>query len=236
MSLTVEIIRNDQTQQQTIEHGVCRIGSGTNMELCIAGLIDHAVTLRVQGTQAFIYNRSAEAVTIQGKLIPPEATYAWQSGQTLDLGRGTKLRLLPPQSILSMAASSSESLPREVSASASEQASVAERIRSKYLLPIGVLLIFAWYLFAGANASDSLLQSECAEVLEQLHQAEQIGPVGRHQQLRIGLQNIILRSSASDSEKQQAVNDLRQTLASGTAEQRNQAIERRLQEVVDKYF
>ncbi|MCE9606396.1 MAG: hypothetical protein K8U03_15985 [Planctomycetia bacterium] len=78
-----------------IEYEVVRIGSADDCELQLvaAGQEPHVVTLRYAEGRYLLYNRGAQPLRLDAKLVEPNASEEWRKGKTLQLPGGTSLRM-----------------------------------------------------------------------------------------------------------------------------------------------
>ena len=196
MSLTLEIIGNGQTQTHVIQHAICRIGSAPSMELCIPGIAGHAVTVRSQGEKCLVYNRSTQNIHLHGHSMGAEQTSEWREGQTLKLNESMQIRLLPNK-IATNAAKAA--VAAQQATSHSEESLSTPRsfiLRNQRTLLIGCFfVVFAFILFSGESNDrrKAMLHDFSSTILPALQEAELKPQGGKYRQLRIELQNALLR-------------------------------------------
>lgn len=194
MSTTLEITCDGKTTTQRIDHSICRIGSAPNLELCVAGVADHAATLRVQGGKRSLYNRSATPLSLGGKHVQPNQTMPWNDGQVLQLCDGVRFRLLndKPRAISVVTNGSSTQTATSVINSNVETVAASEKKRSRLTI-VGFLLVFATILFSSnSDTTNQARDKEFAQIVEALLASEGNPNAGCYRQIRVDLQNAIL--------------------------------------------
>lgn len=200
MSTTIEITCHGSTKVQPIAHAICRIGSGSGLELCMPGIESHAATLRIQNGKRQIYNRSTRTIKLNGKPILPEQTTQWNENQLLELADGVSLRLLAAKdeskaksktNAVTSATAANDPLPN---------VSVSDK-RSRQLTIAGFFLVFATILFSSDSSSkERAVAEQFSSAIAALLEAEKEGGKrGRYQQIRIDLQNAFLREDLKDT-------------------------------------
>lgn len=239
MTTTIEITCGGRVKVQQIVHPICRIGSNANLELCMPGIDGHAATLRVQNGKRFIYNRSTKALSLNGKRILPEQTMEWSGNQILDLAEGVRLRLLNAKTANDTTAERASELNGSPNQS-TETTSPASSAKQRKLTIVGFFLVFATLLFSADSGSGTRLRDEeFAELVHQLTRAEAASTSGRYQQMRVDLQNAILRADL----RTQSLQNLKQVLAANSSlsadlptTEASPEIDARLRAFINKYF
>jgi hypothetical protein len=197
MQTVLEIDRGGLKQNIALTNPICRIGSGSGMELRIEGLDSHAVTLRVQNGRTFVYNRCSRLITLGSKSIPADKTMEWPIGLTLELSKTTKIRLTngqPTQGKVPLAKSNTGSVPQ--STSSGDQ---GNRRNQRSIFVGGFLLLFGLLLFStGALTHEAEMEEDFKSLVACLSELESKPQSGAYREIRHLLQNAILRDDFRD--------------------------------------
>ncbi len=230
MQTTIEITCNGTVKTQPITHAICRVGSNPSLELCMPGIDDHMATLRVQNGKRHIYNRSPKPITLNGKRLQPQQTMEWTGNQVLELADGVRLRLLSAKDESKVNGSVAIEPVFAGGANGKSQSPPSDQ-KQRRMAILGFFLVFATILYSsGSDAASKVMDQESSSVIATLTEAETNLHSGRYRQMRVELQNAMLRPDL----KEQSLRNIRQILLSPPPES-SPAIDMQVQRFVEKY-
>ncbi len=231
MSTTVEVRCQGTVKVLPIRHSICRIGSNPSFELSMPGIDDHTATLRMQNGKRHIYNRSSKPIMLNGKRVEPEQTTEWQGNQVLELADGVCIRLLH---ITEESKTGREARATSKVAGDNKQTSVSQSSgqKGRRLKIAGFFLTFATILFSSeSETANKAADQEFSSVIRALIEAESKPNSGCYRQMRVELQNAVLRNDL----KKQSVQKLRQILVS-TSHASTTTVDSQVRRFVEAYL
>jgi len=233
MSTTFEITYGGKVSVQSIAHTICRIGSNPSLELCMDGIAEHAATLRIQNGKRVIYNRSGKPILLSGKQVQHDQTSPWGEGQLLELADDIRIRLMHDRKAnLTVAPHRRDDNSLVVTRDSASVSDVATEKKKSRVMIFGFLIVFATILFSSDSTGANKARDEAfAQVINGLLAAENEPNAGCYQQVRINLQNAMLRPNQHDD----LIHDSRRIIASNKAV-KNDLLDAQVMQFIKSYF